>query len=137
MSEVKDRIIEFAKSQGFSIKSFEQACGMSNGYVAAMRKGLGTDKLNNVLSAFPSLNRDWLLYGEGPMLRPSTSVHHVSGNGIAVGNGNSISNSSNADTAEIIRKIDELTQHIIGLESLQKEQTARLLSIIERLTDNK
>jgi SOS-response transcriptional repressor LexA len=30
-----------------------------------MRKGFGADKLNNVLTAYPELNRDWLLYGEG------------------------------------------------------------------------
>lgn len=34
-----------------------------------MRKGFGSDKLNNVLTAFPELNRDWLLYGEGEMLK--------------------------------------------------------------------
>jgi phage repressor protein C with HTH and peptisase S24 domain len=33
-----------------------------------MRKGLGTGKLENVLNAFPELNREWLLYGEGKML---------------------------------------------------------------------
>lgn len=34
-----------------------------------MRKGIGVEKLENVLSAFPDLNRDWLLYGEGEMLK--------------------------------------------------------------------
>ena len=34
-----------------------------------MRKGLGVDKLENVLNAFPDLNRDWLLYEEGEMLK--------------------------------------------------------------------
>ena len=34
-----------------------------------MRKGLGDNKLNNVLKEFPELNREWLLYGEGSMLK--------------------------------------------------------------------
>lgn len=37
-----------------------------------MRKGFGNGKLNNVLKEFPELNRDWLLYGEGAMLRDAS-----------------------------------------------------------------
>ena len=39
-----------------------------------MRKGLGLDKLENVLNAFPEINRDWLLYGDGEMLKSSQEV---------------------------------------------------------------
>ena len=41
---------------------------MSNGYVSSMRKGIGTDKLENVLKVFPELSRRWLIYEEGPMI---------------------------------------------------------------------
>ena len=43
---------------------------MSDGYVSSMRKSLGTGKLENVLNAYPELNRNWLLYGEGLMTNP-------------------------------------------------------------------
>lgn len=66
---VKERTIEFVKAKGMTMKHFEEKCGLSSGYVTSMRKGYGIDKLNNVLIAFPELNRDWLLYGEGKMLR--------------------------------------------------------------------
>lgn len=49
-------------------------CDLSNGYVAAMRKGYGAEKLNNVLTVFPELNRDWLLYGEGTMLKTEAKM---------------------------------------------------------------
>lgn len=39
-----------------------------------MRKGFGSEKLENVLKAFPDLNRDWLLYGEGEMLKKAHDV---------------------------------------------------------------
>ena len=65
---IKERTLEFIKYKCISVKEFEMRCGMSNGYVSSMRKGFGTDKLSNVLSAFPELNREWLLYGEGEML---------------------------------------------------------------------
>ena len=68
MSTIKERTIEFVKSQGITMKHFEQKCRLSTGYVTSMRKGFGSEKLQNVLTAFPQLNRDWLLYGEGTML---------------------------------------------------------------------
>lgn len=68
-ADVKQRTLEFIRSKGLSTKRFEEMCGLSCGYVAAMRKGYGQEKLNNVLKAFPDLNRDWLLYGEGEMLK--------------------------------------------------------------------
>lgn len=69
--EIKERINIFIKSKGLTTKRFEELCGLSNGYISSMRKGFGGAKLNNVLTAFPDLNRDWLLYGEGSMLNPS------------------------------------------------------------------
>lgn len=67
--DVKDRIKKFIDSQNLTIKAFEEMCGLSNGYISSMRKGLGGAKLNNVLTKFPNLNRDWLLFGEGEMLK--------------------------------------------------------------------
>ena len=67
----KDRIIEYCKAKGLSIRQFEIQSNMSNGYVSSMRKGLGLEKLENVLNAFPDLSRDWLLYGEGEMYKQS------------------------------------------------------------------
>lgn len=51
MNEVKDRIYQFTKTRGIPIRMFEELCGMSNGYVSSMRKGLGNEKRNNVLNS--------------------------------------------------------------------------------------
>lgn len=71
---IKQRVIEFCKEKKLSIRQFEIQCNMSNGYISSMRKGLGIEKLENVLKAFPDLNRDWLLYGEGEMLKTAHEV---------------------------------------------------------------
>lgn len=68
-TDVKERALKFIAYKGLKIKDFEQKCNLSSGYLNSMRKSFGMDKLNNVLSAFPDLSRDWLLYGEGEMLR--------------------------------------------------------------------
>ncbi len=65
---VKARLLEFIKFKGPTVKAFEHRCGMSNGYVAAMRKGIGGEKLKRVFKEFPELNQSWLLNDYGTML---------------------------------------------------------------------
>ncbi len=67
---IKQRLKEFIKNQHLTTSEFEKRCRLSNGYVSSMRKGLGEEKLNNVLKEFPTLSREWLLFGEGEMLKP-------------------------------------------------------------------
>lgn len=81
---IKDRVKDFIEYKGLKMKDFESMCGLSTGYVTSMRKGFGREKLNNVLTAFPDLNRDWLIRGEGDMISESTTdppqVVHVNQN---------------------------------------------------------
>lgn len=105
-----------------TIKAFEERCGMSNGYISSMRKGLGANKLNNVLTQFPELNREWLLYGEGTMLRVDATA--------------------STEEEEIAMKTDmykamteELTRLRKELEET-KEDNERLKKVVDRLLDN-
>lgn len=97
-SAVKQRLIHFIKCINLTQKAFEELCGMSNGYVSNIRKGIGDDKLLNIVQQFPQLNREWLLFGEGEMLK--TDNHSVQqtntygNNNYVVGNHNNISNSA-------------------------------------------
>lgn len=68
-TNVKERLISFIKCMGLSQAKFEKRIGVSNGFVNNMRKSIGVEKLENILREFPDLNREWLLYGEGEMLR--------------------------------------------------------------------
>lgn len=67
--DIKERIKQFAESKGIPVYKFEQEAGLSNGYVNSIRKGIGNEKLLLILRAFPEIRRDWLLFGEGEMLR--------------------------------------------------------------------
>ena len=77
MSTTKERALAFVAHKGLKMKEFEELAGLSSGYITSMRKGFGEDKLNNVLTAFPDLNRDWLVYGEGSMLKSESAAHRV------------------------------------------------------------
>ena len=72
---VKQRLVQFIKVKHLTQRDFENRCGMSNGYVANIRKSIGNDYLQSIAQQFPSLNRDWLLYGEGEMLKPRTATN--------------------------------------------------------------
>lgn len=66
---VKERIMRFIKWKGIPQYQFERVCGMSNGYLSNLRKAPGGVKLQNIIREFPELNTEWLLYGEGEMLK--------------------------------------------------------------------
>ena len=65
---IKQRLIEFMKYKGLSQKKCELAAGLSNGYVNSLRKSPSATKLQSIIGAFPEINQQWLLTGEGSML---------------------------------------------------------------------
>ncbi len=120
----------FVKAKKLSMKEFEKACNLSSGYVTSMRKGYGQEKLNNVLTAFPDLNREWLVYGEGEMLRsPITQESNGDHNTQVAGNHNHVEPPHGIEKA-----LDEIAAQR-KLVSKAQEQIDRLLTVIENLTN--
>jgi hypothetical protein len=56
------------RAKKLSQKRFETIAGLSNGYINSLRQAPTATKLQSILSAFPDLNQQWLLTGEGKML---------------------------------------------------------------------
>lgn len=83
-STVKQRLVQFIKMMHLTQRGFEELCGMGNGYINSIRKSIGPEKMQSIIRAFPQLNREWLLYGEGEMLK-----HDIAGNIKITGNNNS------------------------------------------------
>jgi Predicted transcriptional regulator len=71
---IKDRIILFIDSQNIAFSAFEKQAGLSNGYIKRIKGAFGVDKIEDILKAFPSINKEWLLHGEGDMLLTSTKT---------------------------------------------------------------
>ena len=70
-NSVKNRLLDFLKYKGISQSKFEQQCGISNGYVNNIRKGIKNEMFDKKIAPnFPELSKAWLLLGEGSMLIP-------------------------------------------------------------------
>lgn len=75
---VLERLREFIDSKGITIAAFEKSVGMAN---ASLRKtlasgaGIGTDKLEKILITYPEISAEWLLRGEGSMLKGVALEH--------------------------------------------------------------
>ena len=121
---IKERLVLFTKSQNISRSELERKSCLSNGYINNIRNGMGADKVENILRAFPTLNRDWRLTGKGEMLNPSISQSvNGSHNTTVAGNGNQVNVSALIEELAAQRKLTEKAQ----------EQVDRLLSLMEKM----
>lgn len=78
---ILDRIKQFIDSEGIAVSAFEKSIGMSNAsFGKSLRSGgaIGTDKLENILNVYPKLSPNWLLTGEGAMLKDENVPAKVS-----------------------------------------------------------
>lgn len=75
---VKDRLVIFYKKLGLSQRKFEEAAGLSNGYINSLKHAPTATKMQNILNAFPELSEKWLINGEGDMLLPKEEKPVVS-----------------------------------------------------------
>ena len=135
---LKDRVYFFIESQKISKSEFERRCGLSNGYVNAMREGFGTKKLEQVLRAFPQLNREWLLFGEGEMTSdpPQTQTQQAGDNARqqqALGNGITQTIEESETLTKALDEISEMRKALTEAMRINQEHTSRLLAIVEKI----
>lgn len=65
---IQDRIKQFIEYKGISVSAFERNCGLGNAFVRNIKKTISVDKLEQILKAYPEINRGWLITGDGSML---------------------------------------------------------------------
>lgn len=69
LNTVKGRLQAFLRHEGLTQTQFARRLGVSPTYVGAMRRGLSVEKTQRLGEVFPHLNREWLLFGDGKMIR--------------------------------------------------------------------
>lgn len=125
ISNIKERILYFAKNQNISYESFCESIGMTYGSFkgVAKKRPLNSDALEILITKYPEINCEWLLSGKGAMLKE-----------------NSITVVSNEDAIFAIynEKIDALEKKISAIykntEKINAEYTLQMIEEIHHLT---
>lgn len=112
---VKERLIDFIKSQNLSQGKFEKLLGFSNGYVNSISKGIGAEKLQRIIGVFPNLNPEWLLSGNGDMM--ITAAKDTPGDRVEM-------------PREVFDKISQLVETICSQQQTISEQTRTISRLI-------
>lgn len=73
---IKDRILYLAENKGISKQKFFQELELNYGNFKgnAKKSALSTDSLVKILSKYPSVSPDWLLFGKGVMEKTEEEI---------------------------------------------------------------
>lgn len=116
---LQERLLAFIASQKISVSKFETMCSLSNGYIRGVRDTIGSDKLVNILRAYPNLSSSWLLTGIGPM---ENSFDKIGTSGVQNIQQGINSFSNNADLDKVLLELHK-----------KDEQVDRLLKLLEHI----
>lgn len=141
-STVKERLIAFINYLGMSKNAFENACGLSTRYVSNISASVSPGKLKQISLKFPELNVEWLLTGQGDMLRETLSTPTISGDITVNGNGNShighgntyINDTDNNDDATYI-EVEEVERAPILSATLARAPQVDVLEAVSEKAD--
>lgn len=64
-----ERIKMYCKYKGITVNKFEISSGIARGSLRYVKQSIGSEKLSGIIKAFPDLDISWLITGEGPMIK--------------------------------------------------------------------
>lgn len=133
--DISERFEQFFKYKGIKRSEFERRCGLSNGYTRNLRDSPKSEKMKDILNAFPEINPVWLQTGEGEMIVPQVNSpveQHVKGDGNKFSGTGDISDGVPA--ALLQQALNEITQmRMLLAESVQNTNnlSQRLMTLLE------
>ena len=125
----KERLKKYVKSQGLTISAFEKAINVSNGYINSISKGIGGENLMAIIEKSPNLNINWLLTGEGEMLKGGISQTISGDNNTMSGNDTYIGNNDKETIKELKERLSEAERKL----EEKDQQISKLINVIEKL----
>ena len=137
MDKKKDRILQirdyFCNGNN---REFAKKLNMSEQYASNMTHGtknISATFLNKILDAFPDVDRTWLYFGEGSMLK-NNNTGDISNNHAG---GDILGNGAVKTTPENDTTIAELVAIIKRLTETNKQQSEQITKLIDLLSTTK
>lgn len=129
--EIKQRLLYFAENQSIKKSEFYEKIGLmqSNFSGKAATSSLKSENIIKVLMAYPQINPDWLILGNGEMIRNSQQVGNIQ-DSTAIGvnvNGNNI-----AINPDPLKSVIDIVENYQKQTFKFQEHIERLITIIEK-----
>lgn len=120
---VRDRLKAYLKHKKISQSAFAESIDVSAGYVNAISKGIGTDKMSIIRAVYQDLNIDWLLTGKGSMLKTTDQSVSQGGDDAILSDADLNNPSTMKKLLEsLLRQNEELIRQNGALIDLYKEE---------------
>lgn len=142
-TNLSDRIRQIIDYKGISINKFSLQIGVSNSYfnkILRDNNSVGSDKIEKILREYPEINPEWLILGNGEMLKNIDTITQTTtgNNNISIGKGNNNNVSSSTENNTIKQLQKELEDCKNQLEDYKKmiaekdNQLNKLLNILAK-----
>lgn len=139
MENLQTRLLTIISRMGLTKAQFEKQAGLSNGFVDKAGDNTRKSSLDKISTAFPQINTNWLLTGEGQMLRDqfmgsSINIGNIT-NSVAGNNSNNVNTRINDNTESNALKVKvakleadnkHLQSEVEHLKEIVSEKDARI-----------
>lgn len=133
--DINERFEKFFEYKGIKRSEFERRCGLSNGYTRNLRDSPKSEKMKDILNAFPEINPIWLQTGEGEMILPSINSpveQRVNGDGNKFSGSGDVSDGVPADLLQqALNEITEMRQLLAESVRNTNDLSQRLMNLLE------
>jgi len=133
--DINERFEKFFEHKGIKRSEFERRCGLSNGYTRNLRDSPKSEKLKDILNAFPEINPMWLQTGEGEMIRPdvnSSVEQHVKGDGNKFSGSGDVTDGVPASLLQqALNEVTQMRQLLAESVRNTNDLSQRLMSLLE------
>lgn len=133
--DINERFEKFFEYKGIKRSEFERRCGLSNGYTRNLRDSPKSEKMKDILNAFPEINPIWLQTGEGEMILPSINFpveQRVNGDGNKFSGSGDVSDGVPAALLQqALNEITEMRQLLAESVRNTNDLSQRLMNLLE------
>lgn len=74
IASMKERLSHFLEEKKIEVPDFCQSIGVPQAYYLSMKGNIPESKLKNIMEVYPQLSIEWLMTGEGSMIKSTDSL---------------------------------------------------------------